>query len=253
MKHKLITLLLAIVASIGTIFAQDIIITQDAERIDCTITEVSETEVKYKRADNPSGPVFTLSTSKISSIIYKNGTVQTFKQKEEQPQINAAAAGYDVWGNPDYSLYFGDELDVDKIPFVPGILMSYEQGKYIYGNVVMDYNTYKAFIQRHCTTAYKEFIAAQKMAISGVVLFGVGLGTATCAGLLLLGFPRSPVCYSLIGVGCGIGLGVGIPLVTVATIRQIRNVNTFNNSCADRQLSFQLNIHNDGLGLALNF
>lgn len=65
--------------------AQDIIVTNDAVRIDAIIEEVSETSIRYKKANNPTGPTFVLSTDKISSIIYQNGDVQSFTK--QQPEI----------------------------------------------------------------------------------------------------------------------------------------------------------------------
>ena len=56
-------------------FAQDIIETIDAKRIEAKILEVSETEIKYKEIDNIEGPTFILSTNKIRSITYANGIV----------------------------------------------------------------------------------------------------------------------------------------------------------------------------------
>ena len=68
---KLITLCVcAIMAT--TIYAQDIIVTTDAQKIEAKILEVSKTEIKYKEKDNLDGPTFILETKDISSIIYSN-------------------------------------------------------------------------------------------------------------------------------------------------------------------------------------
>lgn len=64
--------------------AQDVIMTKQSERIDATVLEVSDTEVKYKKQSNPNGPTFTLATSKIASITYSNGEVQTFADVKEE-------------------------------------------------------------------------------------------------------------------------------------------------------------------------
>ena len=71
--------------------AQDVIVTKTAERIDAIIEEVSETQIKYKKANNPTGPTFVLGTDKIATIIYSNGSVQTFSQS--QPQTPPQPAG----------------------------------------------------------------------------------------------------------------------------------------------------------------
>lgn len=82
MKRFFFLLIAAAICVIAS--AHDIIVTHEAERIDAIIEEVSETQVKYKKADNPNGPTFVLSTNKISSIVYQNGTVQTFAQQPAQ-------------------------------------------------------------------------------------------------------------------------------------------------------------------------
>ncbi len=59
----------------------DVIITVQSEKIDAIITEVSDETVSYKKASNPKGPTYTLSTDKISTILYANGEVQVVKHK----------------------------------------------------------------------------------------------------------------------------------------------------------------------------
>ena len=56
-------------------FAQDIIITSDAQKIEAKIMEVSKAEIKYKEWDNLEGPLFVMATSEISSVIYSNEKV----------------------------------------------------------------------------------------------------------------------------------------------------------------------------------
>ena len=64
------------------LYAQDIIVTHESERIDAKVYEVSETEVRYKRSDNPDGPIFVMSTDKIATIVFENGSVQTFSSRK---------------------------------------------------------------------------------------------------------------------------------------------------------------------------
>ena len=67
--------LFAFLLATFAIFAQDVIITTDAKKIDAKILEVSKSEIKYKESDNLDGPLFILATSDINSIIYSNGKV----------------------------------------------------------------------------------------------------------------------------------------------------------------------------------
>lgn len=66
------------------ISAQDIIVTRISERIDAKIVKISETEVEYRKSNNPEGPIFVISCDKIASIVFANGDVQTFDQKTDK-------------------------------------------------------------------------------------------------------------------------------------------------------------------------
>ena len=117
---KILSMLLLAVAFVP-MFAQDIIVTHESERIDVNVIEVSETEVKYKKSDNTNGPTFVLSTAKIASIIYKNGDVQTFKQQVQQKSGSVTSV-----------------REAADITFVPGqkIERSDQRNKYYYGNIL---------------------------------------------------------------------------------------------------------------------
>lgn len=54
----------------------DILIKTNSEKIEALIQEVSDTEVRYRKASNPTGPVFVISMSELATIIYANGDVQ---------------------------------------------------------------------------------------------------------------------------------------------------------------------------------
>lgn len=63
-----------------TLSATDVIVLTNSTRVDAKILEVSSTEIKYRKANSPDGPVFVLRVSEISAIIYENGEVQSFNQ-----------------------------------------------------------------------------------------------------------------------------------------------------------------------------
>lgn len=82
---KLFTLCVCAIMGTLTIFAQDIIVTTDAKKIEAKILEVSKSAIKYKEKDNLEGPSFILETNEISSIIYANGKVVLYNA---QPSNN---------------------------------------------------------------------------------------------------------------------------------------------------------------------
>lgn len=66
--------------------AQDIILTNDAHKIDAKIVEVSKSQIKYKESDNLNGPIHVLDISDINSIIYENGKVVLYNEKSTERQ-----------------------------------------------------------------------------------------------------------------------------------------------------------------------
>lgn len=58
--------------------AQDIIITSDAKKIEAKVLEISETEIRYKEADDLEGPTYVISVPKVSSIVLSSGKVKVF-------------------------------------------------------------------------------------------------------------------------------------------------------------------------------
>ena len=87
---KLFLLLLPVLMSIYS-YAQDIIVTKDAKKINAKIEEVASVEIKYKKADFLNGPTFVMPTSDILCIIFENDKVMVFedkKLKDPKPEIN---------------------------------------------------------------------------------------------------------------------------------------------------------------------
>ncbi|MBO4691009.1 MAG: energy transducer TonB [Paludibacteraceae bacterium] len=86
MKNKLFLCVCALMATIVS-FAQDVIITTDAQKIEAKIMEVSKYEVKYKKTDNLDGPLYILETKDINCIIYANGKVELYNTPSQELQI----------------------------------------------------------------------------------------------------------------------------------------------------------------------
>ena len=88
---KKITLLIwAIVAIVSTGLAQDNIVLRTGEEVKAKVEEVGLNEIKYKRADNPTGPLYTILKSEVLMIKYENGTKDVFA--EAAPAAPATAA-----------------------------------------------------------------------------------------------------------------------------------------------------------------
>lgn len=238
MKKVLFILLCAVV--FVPVFAQDIIVTLESERIDAKVIEVSDSEVKYKKSDNLNGPTFVLSTAKIASIIYKNGDVQTFKQQVQQKSGTVTSV-----------------REAKDITFVPGqkLERSNVRNKYYYGNYELDETLYRDFLKLNCPEAYKQYSSGNNMvwagSICGGLLVGVGLG---------LIMPKNSDDKMMIagGVLASAGMVSGVTLICVGAKKEKNALNTFNNQCGSSlhsnvPMTLKVGVTSNGLGLALNF
>jgi len=65
-------------AGISSINAQDLIILIDGNVIEAKVTEISPSEIRYKRFDNLNGPTIVIPTANVLSIRYENGVVENY-------------------------------------------------------------------------------------------------------------------------------------------------------------------------------
>ena len=86
---KIFVLAVSLSLSLALLAADfDLIIKTNSEKIEALIQEVSDTEVRYKKATNPNGPTFVLSMTEIATIIYANGEVQAIASSKTKSTVN---------------------------------------------------------------------------------------------------------------------------------------------------------------------
>lgn len=80
-SHRLIGLALCM-GLLGTpmVYSQDNIILKNGSQIQAKVLEVSPGQIKYRRQDNPDGPVYTTVTTDVFLINYANGTKDVLNQ-----------------------------------------------------------------------------------------------------------------------------------------------------------------------------
>jgi hypothetical protein len=81
MKKSVLILALITLFSLKA-YSQDYIIKSDGKEIECKVTEVGITEIKYKLFNNLSGPTISILLSDVIMIRYENGTNQVIEQKQ---------------------------------------------------------------------------------------------------------------------------------------------------------------------------
>ncbi len=82
MKKLILPILSAFLFSFS--YSQDKIVMNSGEVLYGKVEEVNVTEVKYKKQDNLTGPVYTVNKTDVYSIHYENGTKDVFAAKEEK-------------------------------------------------------------------------------------------------------------------------------------------------------------------------
>ncbi len=196
---KLIVLCVGAIVATCSLFAQDIIVTKDAKKIEATILEVSKSEIKYKEIDNPNGPTFMLETDEISSIIYSNGKVVVYNQnaqdtakepEKEEPVVN------------------NDDATSQE---TNGRIFR-ENGDYYYKGSFISAKEVERILERENTAAYNQWKKAHGMLVGGAVCTGIGSGLVLGGLVSLISDPIVCIaieCSALVPLGIGLGLTLG--------------------------------------------
>jgi len=79
-----------------SLYAQDVITLRNGDQIEARVTEISPTELRFKRFDNLDGPTRVISLSDVFAINYENGTREVINPlvpaTQEQPTTPASQA-----------------------------------------------------------------------------------------------------------------------------------------------------------------
>jgi len=260
-------LIVALLATCLT-FAQDIIITRDAQRIEAQITEVSSSEIKYKEKSNPTGPTFVLSTNEINSIIYASGTVKVYNQQPaaQQPMMQQpVATPYN--NTPSYN--YGAQ-QAGNLPYIEK-----RDDDYILGGQRISEDQYFDYIRNNCREAWESYQSGCKLWKCGWAFFGVGSAMTITGAVLMAQSVKTKYVYSgrngyydtvkddalyipgavLTGVGCGFE-AASIPCIIVGGIRKYNSHKVYNESCSVKKeyaVTFGIQPAPGGMGLAMNF
>ena len=109
---SLLTMFLCLIA-----YSQDIIVTNEGNKIEAKVTEVEVDVIKYKKFGDNDGPIYTMKKTDISTILYENGSVDVFK-REPQPKQNNMYGDYYGYNNYDPYKIPGKGLRTTGIVFL---------------------------------------------------------------------------------------------------------------------------------------
>ena len=135
------------VAAIGLLLmslsakAQDIILTTDAQIIRANVEEISDDSIAYKPIDNQNGPLYRISVSRVSKIMFSNGTEKVFTpaQPVNQPRPNAdatkAVASKTAVAKSDSVLFLGRKFKntvINVVELGQGKMSKQDGGKFVW-------------------------------------------------------------------------------------------------------------------------
>lgn len=264
-------LLAALICCSAQIFAWDIIVTTDNQSLTVRITEISDTEIRYKPSDNPDGPNYVIRKDKVNTILYENGKVEQFTAstpQEEQPAQNQPVQEA-YRPSPTVNVTNGKRIT------------NVTSNSFMVDGQTLTGQDCRKYLEDNCTAAYQELLAQEKLGkglvITGVCFFvpGVILGSLGASmyvdGVKDLAKAKDnshrksaqkdiTTGSALMGVGWSM-FGVSIPLLVVGYVKTYHAfenaVEVYDVQCDQRRaandLRFNLQMGSDGLGVAMNF
>lgn len=126
MISKRFFVMLALAVCCLSALAQDVLVKKDGSSLLGRVEEVTETEVKYRKADNPNGPLYTIKVADLMRINYENGQSDVFSQDGMTPGSILPGATGDVKDTELLNLYNTKKSDyaypkkLKKIGFIGG-------------------------------------------------------------------------------------------------------------------------------------
>ena len=207
--------------------AQDIITMNDGTDIQAKVTEVGQSEVKYKKFSNPDGPVYSISISDILMITYANGEREMYNNKktsiQKEPDYKAAfprgMMTYNMWSG---NISVGGETiphEMEEMYFNPDDYALFKSGKSL--------STIGAIIE-----------------IAGAFPFGYGVGG--------LAYGNDSQANVYMAIGGGIAFFGGLILTVIGESRRKTAISHYNSSLAF-QPKFYVGGTPNGVGFALAF
>lgn len=259
---RLFVLLFGSIVCLPLLWAQDVIVTSGANRINATVIEVGEKEISYRLYGVPDSRLFTIPKEDVVTILMEDGKVLVFGNPCVQPEISPILEAH---------------------PILPGAITKQDGAYYLNtvgASTKMSEDAYLRFIAHNCPEAWQSYQKADNLWSLGWRFFGSGV-----AGLVL-GAPvwgvgvylenRSmsdqPQAYYGIGMryagiilmAAGSALTVAsIPMLSVGQHRR-KNSHEVYNACyleqqcpsvqqETPQVSLNVQVSGDGVGVALRF
>ncbi len=204
-----------------SLFAEeyDLIVTNERSKIQCTIYEITDTNVRYRRTDRPQSVISSTPLSQISVIIYHDGTIETIGE-QKNPQTGELVEDTAPFGEiasqnsetvPSLSSTIPQTLPPSVVTFGDSKQIYRDRGEYQYAGKYVSTKEVKRIIQSDVFAA-GQWEKARRIVVGGYVMAGIGVTVDLLSlGLIPVGMEASLptlgvglVCSSIsIGLLCG--------------------------------------------------
>jgi len=271
--------------SAASTFAQDVITLKNGNDLQALVQEIGETDIKYKKVDNPNGPNYTLKKSEILMIKYANGSKDVFTDKSiiDVPQTTHSRRPRRPQRRPHtdntiidvplttstQNVQSKDKKTTTNMPgnlplsAFAGIPLSGSVGSLTFegtDRTIYGEKTYLDFLKENCPEAYDFYTDRRRMNIMSTASLCVGSGVVLATALLYSNNVISEDDKSILYIGAGIGGGMTIVgfIGMLASINyEGKSISIYNKKCTNKQTSdISLNLgitQSGGIGLTLNF
>lgn len=251
-NRQIKSMIIMVVILLGITFnvvAQDVISFNDGTLEKAKVLEIGENEIKYKKWDNQEGPTYSVSKSKIMSILYQNGTFEKISKTsavQNLPEQTEASSVKKESKNP-----------IQQEELLDTIELSYND-KYSYDFLMKKLNPFPE-IQDDFSSAWRGSTAPQ---VVGCVFMGL-MGASVITGIILSATTDEPVFFlSSLIIGTSFAIPGGICLSKGTKIRNEAVLNAVSdyNAALKQELNkrksnnrLDLGFTGNGIGLILSF
>lgn len=168
MKKKLIVLGFACVAAC-VVCAQDVIVKTTGDSIVTKVETISDDNITYRRWDNLSGPIYTISVQNVARIRYANGVEEKFTRVSQPSSSRVASQAIsqslpqenaNVQRVPQGKSNITYNVSVNKND--PATRLDYQKvltrsgNTYFYDGKAMDKKAYIRFLETNCPAAWQK-------------------------------------------------------------------------------------------------
>lgn len=265
---KKVCFMIALCFSVAHCMSQDVIITNEAKRIEAKVIEITDWQVMYQLIGDVDSTTYMLGISRVASIIFENGEVYvpTSSATSESPKVsmppiseeNGFKETLSSWEEEDEREIVINFSSGRSIILRPGTQLENVGGKIYYGGTQLKGNDVRDLLKQTCPDAYKEYKKGNRWCIFGLVPTGAGLFFLT-KGLIYdlknsAGEISAPPKDIWIGLGCTV---LSLPFI-IKGASHLNNVyKIYNQSCATlpqkKYATLSLNISPLNVGLSLSF